>query len=169
MEQTTLTPKKKDKHVIDSVFVICLMLLFVLCALSVIAIGASIYQKNVSAMASNNSHRIASAYITEKVRQSDINGTVRVKELFGESVLAMSKEVNGELYTTYIYDYDGQLMELMARDSLEVVYPQSGQKIMDIKSLEIEEVSDRMFSIEIVLEDGTEDFLYITKRSTEGN
>ena len=40
---------------------------------------------------------------------------------------------------------------------------------MDIKSLEIEEVSDRMFSIEIVLEDGTEDFLYITKRSTEGN
>ncbi|WP_022769527.1 MULTISPECIES: DUF4860 domain-containing protein [unclassified Butyrivibrio] len=169
MEQTTLTPKKKDKHVIDSVFVICLMLLFVLCALSVIAIGASIYQKNVSAMASNNSHRIASAYITEKVRQSDINGTVRVKELFGENVLAMSKEVNGELYTTYIYDYDGQLMELMARDSLEVVYPQSGQKIMDIKSLEIEEVSDRMFSIEVVLEDGTEDFLYITKRSTEGN
>ena len=97
------------------------MLLFVLCALSVIAIGASIYQKNVSAMASNNSHRIASAYITEKVRQSDINGTVRVKELFGENVLAMSKEVNGELYTTYIYDFDGHLMELMARDSLEVV------------------------------------------------
>ncbi len=169
MEQTTLTQKKKDKHVIDSVFVICLMLLFVLCALSVIAIGASIYQKNVSAMASNNSHRIASAYITEKVRQADIDGTVRVKELFGENVLAMSKEVNGELYTTYIYDFDGQLMELMARDSLEVVYPQSGQKIMDIKSLEIEEVSDRMFSIEVVLEDGTEDFLYITKRSTEGN
>ena len=80
MEQTTLTTKKKDKHVIDSVFVICLMLLFVLCALSVIAIGASIYQKNVSAMASNNSHRIASAYITEKVRQADIDGTVRIKE-----------------------------------------------------------------------------------------
>ena len=147
MEQTTLTTKKKDKHVIDSVFVICLMLLFVLCALSVIAIGASIYQKNVSAMASNNSHRITSAYITEKVRQADID----------------------ELYTTYIYDFDGQLMELMARDSLEVVYPRSGQKIMDIKALEIEEVSDRMFSIEVVLEDGTEDFLYITKRSTEGN
>ena len=169
MEQTTLTTKKKDKHVIDSVFVICLMLLFVLCALSVIAIGASIYQKNVSAMASNNSHRIASAYITEKIRQADIDGTVRVKELFGKNVLAMSKEVNGELYTTYIYDFDGQLMELMARDSLEVVYPRSGQKIMDIKALEIEEVSDRMFSIEVVLEDGTEDFLYITKRSTEGN
>ena len=169
MEQTILVQKKKDKHMIDSVFVICLMLLFVLCALSVIAIGASIYQKNVSSMASNNSHRIASAYITEKVRQSDINGNIRVKELFDENVLVMSKEINGEIYNTYIYDYDGHLMELMARDSMNVVYPQSGQKIMEINSLQIEEISDRIFKIEVVLVDGTEDFLYITKRSTEGN
>ena len=169
MDQTTLNPNKKDKHMIDSVFVICLMLLFVLCALSVIAIGATIYQKNVSSMANNNSHRIASAYITEKIRQSDINGSVRTRDLFGEKVLVMSKEINGELYNTYIYDFDGKLMELMARNDLNVVYPQSGQKIMGVKSFDIEEVSEKMFKIEIVLEDGTEDFLYITKRSTEGN
>ncbi len=154
---------------IDSVFVICLMLLFVLCALSVIAIGASIYQKNVSSMANNNSHRIASAYITEKIRQSDINGSVRTRDLFGEKVLVMSREVNGEIYNTYIYDFDGKLMELMARDNLNMIYPQSGQKIMDVKSFDIEEVPDNMFKIEVVLEDGTEDFLYIAKRSTEGN
>ena len=169
MDQTTLNPNKKDKHMIDSVFVICLMLLFVLCALSVIAIGATIYQKNVSSMANNNSHRIASAYITEKIRQSDINGSVRTRDLFGEKALVMSKEINGELYNTYIYDFDGKLMELMARNDLNVVYPQSGQKIMEVKSFDIEEVSEKMFKIEIVLEDGTEDFLYITKRSTEGN
>ena len=169
MDQTTLNPNKKDKHMIDSVFVICLMLLFVLCALSVIAIGASIYQKNVSQMASNNSRRIASAYITEKIRQADINGSIRTKDLFDENVLVMSKEVNGELYNTYIYDYDGNLMELMARDSMDVIYPQAGQKILKVKSFDIEEVSDRLFRIEIVLDDGTEDFLYITKRSTEGN
>ena len=160
---------KKDKHMIDSVFVICLMLLFVLCALSVIAIGASIYQKNVTSMASNNSHRIASAYITEKVRQSDLNGSIMVKELFGENALVMTKEINGELFSTYIYDFDGNLMELMARDNIGVIYPQSGQKIIEIKSFDIQEVSDTMFRIEVVLDDGTEDNLYITKRSTEGN
>ncbi len=169
MDQTTLNPNKKDKHMIDSVFVICLMLLFVLCALAVIAIGATIYQKNVSSMANNNSHRIASAYITEKIRQSDINGSVGTKDLFGEKVLVMSKEINGESYNTYIYDFDGKLMELMARDDLNVVYPQSGQKIMEVKSFDIEEVSSKLFKIEVVLEDGTEDFLYISKRSTEGN
>lgn len=154
---------------IDSVFVICLMLLFVLCALSVIAIGAGIYQKNVSQMTDNNSRRIASAYITEKIRQSDVNGYVGTKELFGENVLVMSREVNGEMYSTYIYDFDGKLMELMARDDMSMIYPQSGQKIMEIKSFDIEEVSDKILKIEVVLEDGTEDFLYITKRSTKGN
>ena len=67
---------KKTNHMIDSVFVICLMLLFVLSALCVIAIGASIYRKNVSLMADNNSHRIACAYITEKIRQADNNGDI---------------------------------------------------------------------------------------------
>lgn len=169
MDQTTLNPNKKDRHMIDSVFVILLMLLFVLCALSVIAIGATVYQKNVSSMANNNSHRIAGAYITEKIRQSDINGSIYIKELFGENSLVMTKEINGELFDTYIYDFDGKLMELMARDDLSVIYPQSGQKIMDIKSFDIEEVTEKIFRVELVFEDGTEDFLYITKRSTEGN
>jgi hypothetical protein len=69
----------KNKHIIDSVFVICLMLLFVLSALSVIAIGAAIYKKNIASMSANNSHRIASSYITEKVRQADETGQIYAK------------------------------------------------------------------------------------------
>ena len=48
---------QKKNHTIDTVFVICLLLLFVLSSLSVIAIGASIYKKNVREMADNSSHR----------------------------------------------------------------------------------------------------------------
>ncbi len=160
---------RKDKHIIDSVFVICLMLLFVLSALSVIAIGASIYKKNVEAMSNNNSHRIASAYVTEKIRQADQNGEIYVKEIFGENALVMRREINGEGYSTYIYDYDGNLMELMARDSLDVFYPQSGQWIMNVHTFDIQQVSDNMFNVVIVLEDGTIDKMYITKRSIKSN
>ena len=155
----------KTKHIIDSVFVICLMLLFVLSALSVIAIGATIYKKNVSNMGSNNSHRVASSYITEKVRQADNNGQVYVKEIFGENALVLTSEVGGSLYNTYIYDYDGNLMELFARDDLTQFYPQSGQKILEISSFDIEAVSDNLMNVTIVLQDGTRDFLYIAKRS----
>ena len=155
----------KTKHIIDSVFVICLMLMFLLSALSVIAIGATIYKKNVSSMSSNNSHRVASSYITEKVRQADDNGQVYVKEIFGENALVLTTEVGGSLYNTYIYDYEGNLMELFARDDLKNFYPQSGQKILEISSFDIEDVSDSLMIVTIVLKDGTRDFLYIAKRS----
>jgi hypothetical protein len=161
--------EQKKGHTIDTVFVICLLLLFVLSSLSVIAIGASIYKKNVAAMADNSSHRIACAYITEKVRQSDNEGNVYVKEIFGENALVLSKDIDGVTYNTYIYDYDGNLMELFARADLDNFYPQSGQKILKIDSFDIEEISDSLFRAEVILEDGFEDYLYITKRSTKAN
>ena len=164
-----MNTRSQNKHIIDAVFVICLALLFVLSALSVIAIGADIYKKNVSAMENNNDRRIATAYVTEKIRQADVNGAVYARNIFDHNALILQEEISGQLYDTYIYEYEGTLMELFARDDLEVFYPQSGQKIMEVKSFDIEEVSEKMFKIEIVLEDGTEDFLYITKRSTEGN
>ena len=156
---------QKKNHTIDTVFVICLLLLFVLSSLSVIAIGASIYKKNVSEMADNSSHRIACAYITEKVRQADEGGQVRVEEIFGENALVLTKEINGVSYNTYIYDYDGNLMELFARSDLGSFYPQSGQKILKIDSFDIKEISDGLFKADVVMSDGLEDYLYITRRS----
>ncbi len=160
---------QKKNHMIDSVFVICLMLLFVLSALSVIAIGASIYKKNVALMADNNSHRIAAAYVTEKVRQADEKGGISVKEVFGENVLVMSEESDGDVYNTYIYDYQGHLCELYAREDLGNIYPQSGQKILEVSSFDIQPVSDNIFQVKIVLTDGSQDNLYITKRSNAVN
>ncbi len=161
--------EQKKNHTIDTVFVICLMLLFVLCALAVIAIGASIYKKNVAEMGENSAHRIACAYITEKVRQADQNGMIQVEEIFGENALVMSEEVNGQIYNTYIYDYDGQLMELFARADLGTFYPQSGQKIMSIGSFDIEEVSDSLFRAVVVFDNGFEDYIHIAKRSNTAN
>ncbi len=159
--------EKQKSHTIDSVFVISLMLLFLLSSLCVIAIGASIYKKNVALMSDNNSHRVACAYITEKIRQSDVNGQIYVDEVFGENALIITQEVDGTMYNTYIYDYEGHLMELFARANLPTFYPQSGQKIIKVQGFDIEAVTDNMFSISLVLEDGQEDTLYITKRSNE--
>lgn len=159
----------KSRHTIDTVFVICLTLLFLLSALSVIAIGASIYEKNVTMMASNSSQRIATSYISEKVRQNDVNGAVYVDELFGQSALVMAKEVNGSIYNTYIYEYDGHLMELFARADLGNMYPQSGQKIMEVRSFDIEDAAEGLFDVKLVLEDGSEEQIYITKRSNRAN
>ena len=164
-----MEPSQKRNHTIDTVFVICLMLLFVLSALSVIAIGASIYKKNVGEMSENSAHRIAVAYITEKVRQADQNGMVEVTEIFGENALLLSEDVNGTIINTYIYDYDGSLMELSARSDLGSFYPQSGQKIMEIGSFDIQEITDSLFKAVVVFDNGFEDYIYIAKRSSEAD
>ena len=157
----------KRSHVIDTLFVLCLLFLFIISAVMVIFIGASVYKKNVEAMTGNYSHRIACAYISEKVRQSDIKGRVFIDEIFGQNTLVMQDEIDGALYNTYIYNHDGYLMELYARSDLSEVYPQSGQKILKISSFDIKEIDDACFRIMVTLDDGTvEDFL-ITRRSED--
>ena len=155
----------KKSHVIDAVFILCLMFLFVLSALSVITIGANIYKKNVSAMSDNYSHRIASAYVTEKVRQADNQGRVYVEDLFEGHALVLQDEIDGVLYNTYIYSYDGYLMELYARADLKDIYPQSGQKILEITSFNVDYVSDSLLSVDLILKDGEDESMFIARRS----
>jgi hypothetical protein len=141
------------------------MFLFVLSALAVITIGANIYKKNVSAMSDNYSHRIASAYVTEKVRQADNQGRVYVEDLFDQHALVLQDEIDGVLYNTYIYSYDGYLMELYARADLKDIYPQSGQKILEITSFNVDYVSDSLLSVNLILKDGDDESMFIARRS----
>lgn len=157
----------KRSHVIDTLFVLCLLFLFIISAITVIIIGAGVYKKNVSAMSGNYSHRIACAYISEKIRQADVKGRIFTEELFGQTTLVMQDEVDGVLYNTYIYNHDGYLRELYARSDLKELFPQSGQKILEISSFDITELNESCFKIQVTLDDGTvEDFL-ISKRSTD--
>ena len=88
-----------------------------------------------------------------------------MEEIFGENALVLTKEIKGVTYNTYIYDYDGNLMELFARSDLGSFYPQSGQRILEVDSFDIEEVSDGLFRADVIMSDGLEDYLYITRRS----
>ncbi len=158
--------RSKSHHIIDAVFILCLMFLFVLSALSLITLGAGIYKKNVSAMAHNYNQRTACAYITEKVRQSDNNGAIHVENIFSQNTLVLQENIDGVTYNTYIYDYDGYLMELYARADLKTFYPQSGQKILEINSFDIEEISDSLLFVDMVVDGGERESMYIAKRST---
>ena len=160
-----MNKEAKGKHIIDSVFVICLLLLFLLSALTVIAIGAGIYKRNVAQTTENYSQRVSFAYVTEKVRQADKKGLVFVDQRFGKNVLVMQSETGGVLYDTIIYDYDGYLYELFARDDLQNLYPQSGQKILEIKRFEIDEVTEGLLSATITDADGCEQSIYIAVKS----
>ena len=164
-----MNKENSGKHIIDGVFVICLLLMFLISALTVIAIGANIYKKNVEKTGENFSQRVSFAYVTEKVRQADQKGLVFVEERFGKNALVMQQEIGGVLYDTIIYDYEGYLCELFARNDLGTLYPQSGQKILEINSFDIEEVTDGLLSATITDDAGNEESIFIAIKSHNDN
>ena len=164
-----MNKEKSGKHIIDGVFVICLLLMFLISALTVIAIGANIYKKNVEKTGENYSQRVSYAYVTEKVRQADQKGLVVVEERFGKNALVMQQEIGGVLYDTIIYDYEGYLCELFARNDLGTLYPQSGQKILEINSFDVEEVTDGLLSATITDDAGNEESIFIAVKSQKDN
>lgn len=150
---------------IDTVFVICLMLLFLISALTVISIGANIYKKNVATTSENYAQRVSIAYITEKVRQSDVDGNVYVQKLFDQNVLVFEQTVNGSVYNTYIYSYDGYLRELFARADLDNFYLQTGQKILKLDSFDIEKANEDLLKATVTEEDGSKETVFIAVHS----
>ena len=157
--------KNNGKHIIDGVFVICLLLMFLISALTVIAIGANIYKKNVEQTSENYSQRISFAYVTEKVRQADQKGLVFVEERFGKNALVLQQEIDGVMYDTIIYDYEGYLCELFARDDLGTLYPQAGQKILQINSFDVQKVTDGLLTATITDDNGIEESVFIAVKS----
>lgn len=156
-----------SRHTVDMLFVIALLFLFALGALMLIALGSSIYKRGVDTLTKSYDKRTAYAYITEKLRQCDEEGSIST-DIFNKSgAIRIDSQIGDTPYVTYLYDYDGALMELYARADAGDLPPESGQKIMNIQGLVINSKGNGMLEITITLEDG-EDLTFITaKRSSE--
>ena len=157
-----------NRHTVDMLFVIALLFLFAMGALMLIALGSSIYKRSVTTLTDNYDRRTAYAYITEKLRQYDAEGNINT-DIFNKSgALRIDTTIGTVDYVTYLYQYEGSLMELFSRADVENLLPESGQRIMDINDLVITPKGDGLLLVTITLTDG-EDLTFITsKRSGTG-
>lgn len=157
---------KQENHIIDVLFVIALFCIFALSAIFLISIGADIYRKTVTHMESNFNSRTTFAYVTEKVRQSDISGAVTVGELDDLPALLLTEKQGDTEYITYLYEHEGFLKELMVRKDTPLG-PSAGQEIVEITEFNLEQISDRLFSFSITTNNGESCNLYVSIK-TEG-
>ena len=128
-----MSKERTRKHNIDIMFLMILFLIFTFSAVSVLLMAVNSYRSVVYANESNADARTAIAYIRETVRQHDSAGAIDVSEIDGKQCIRM---VVAEDYYLYIYEYDGYLMELEAKENSGVT-ADFGNKILEIKSLEI--------------------------------
>ncbi len=161
-----MNDNRQNKHIVDILFVIALMFMFAFSVLILIALGASVYRRNVEVMSQNYDSRISYAYITEKMRQSDNSGGISTGDISGiPAIIITESRENGPDTVTYLYVYGGSLRELMTVPDAGVLNPEAGQIITDLQDMEIETPAEDLLLLELVHADGKRIPLYISIKS----
>lgn len=131
--------KSFQRPVADVLFVLILFLTFAASALTVVLLGAKVYESTSARMEDNYTARTALAYISEKIRHFDTKDAVSVRELDGTSALVLSEEIDGIPYDTWLYFHEEMLCELFIKAS-STVSPDDGTPIVELKDFSIAEM-----------------------------
>jgi hypothetical protein len=152
-----MNSQKRKQHTIDFIFPISLFFVFASSALVVLLLAANIYQNTTETTQSHFETETALAYITEKIHQSDADGadSIYLDTFDGCQALVMEENYGDIRYKTYIYEDDGYLRELFAQDGIEL-NADTGTKIMEVSSFEMETVSDGLYRFTCTSQDGDE-------------
>ncbi|MCI9073745.1 MAG: DUF4860 domain-containing protein [Lachnospiraceae bacterium] len=159
--------KQERNHIVDVLFVLALFVVFTLSALVLVILGANVYRQTVSYMDENYEARTAYSYLTEKVRQNDIYGSVSVGELEGTRALILTREINDATYATYLYLHQGSLRELFIRQGSDIGSDplSAGRAILPLRDWEPEMADERLLRIDLTLENGAHKQLFISLHS----
>ena len=137
--------------------------LFAICILAVLLTGADVYQKLTVRDRMTYEIRTAAQYLTTKVRQADAEGRVEAGELDGLEALMISETIDGTVYRTWIYCFDGYIRELFAAIDSELT-ADAGEKILETEKLRVWQENTAICA-EITALDGSKQQILLYPRS----
>lgn len=126
--------KLLNKSKMDSVLALLLLAVFAACVLSVLLTGADSFRTLSDRDQASFDRRTAAQYITTRMRQADHGGSVYLEEFGGAAALTCREEIDGEVYLTRVYFYDGYICELFCSGEAEL-QPEDGEKILPVENL----------------------------------
>ena len=135
---------KRDKSIIDALFLLALFGLFLICALFIVLFGAKIYKNTVKSSENSFLERTCYTYITEKIRQNDNSKGVELSSSDSNSIITLSKTVNDKEYLTYLYCDDGYLKEYTTSAGNKL-NKAAGTKIIELQSMEVKECNKNLY------------------------
>ena len=119
---------------IGGVLALLLLCIFAVCILSVLLTGADAFQRLRQRDQIGYDRRTAAQYITTRLHQSDSNAGAELMSFEDVTALTFAEEIDGEVYYTRVYFYDGYIRELFSSADAHLV-PGDGEKIMAAKDL----------------------------------
>ena len=152
---------KRDKSIVDALFLLALFGVFLICALFIVLFGAKIYRNTVNHSENNFNSRTALSYISEKIRQHDNANGIELIDDGAFTTLKLTKDYSGNAFNTYLYYNDGYLCEYTTNEG-NVLNKDFGTKILKIKNMKIEEENKNLYRIMIIDEKDTVTDFYIS-------
>lgn len=104
---------------------------FSLCMLALLLTGVKAYENMVHKGRESYDRRTAAQYLSTRVRQG---GWVEVEDFDGCQALVTREEVDGTVYLTRIYCYDGYIRELYCAGTA-ALSPADGERVLPAKTL----------------------------------
>ncbi|WP_019229679.1 DUF4860 domain-containing protein [Sedimentibacter sp. B4] len=130
------------------VFIMLLFLIIVILSVMIIVLGKNIYANINEDRDSNYEIRVSLSYIANKIRQSDKQGTVEIRNYENNNAVVINETYDDENYETWIYFYDNAIYEMFA-DENATFLPEEGMKIVDCDSLEITKIKDNLYKFAV--------------------
>lgn len=145
--------RRTGRHTVDILFLVSLFGAFIVSALLIVVFGARVYQSTVSSAEQGFTTRTSLAYVTEKIRQHDEDGSVSVTETEGKQVLCLSQNYGNTRYITYLYYDNGCLKELTV-DDFYTPSLSEGQEIIAVTDFQMEKINDSLYAFQITDTEG---------------
>lgn len=156
--------KKQRKHTIDILFVITLFCVFAVSVIMLVGTGAGVYEKIVGNMGANYDSRTATSYLINKIHRADKDGNVSVGNFHGLDSILLMEEIDNISYCTYLYYYDGKLMEMFTRYDQDIE-PEYGSEIMALSDYSVKSVTPTLYLFNFTTLEGEESSLYVHTRT----
>ncbi len=147
----------------DGLAALLLFGIFAACVLAVLLTGAGAYRRLTERDQASYERRTCAQYIATRIRQADRQGSVSVEPFGGVTALCLAEEGG---YVTYVYCYDGYLMELYTAADAELA-PEDGEQLMRAAGLDLS-LTGGLLEVTVTDPDGAAERLYLSLRSGEG-
>ena len=144
----------KNKEFTTTLCTMMLFLIFAVCSLMLVIIGADTYKRILNNLNNNFNSSSAINYINNKIRAYDGNH-IEIYEKEGVSILSLSEGDKGSKYETIIYYYNGGIYEALKSKST-IFKPNIGEKIFDASDMKFEFFNQKTLTVKVIDKDNTE-------------
>lgn len=157
---------KRDKSIVDALFLLALFGVFLICALFIVLFGAKIYKNTVKSSEDSFIERTCYTYITEKIRQNDNSNGISIDNNGASSVITLTKTANDSNYVTYLF-CDGNYLKEYTTSAGNDFNPAAGTEIIKLNELSAKKINDNLYEFSLKGEDVSTDF-YVSITSDIG-